>query len=111
VYLAYRGWFVANVPVIVDTDLPRIVYQLPPGDVFCLDTNPNRLAELRRTREEYLRGRVGEYASPDFVRRELNWAREIYARQSRWRVVDVTNKPIEEIASEILSLKGVDDDS
>ena len=111
VYLAYRGWFVANVPVILDADLPKIVYQLPPGNVFCLDTNPNRLAELRRTREEYLRGRVGEYASPDFVRRELNWARGIFARQPRWPVVDVTNKPIEEIASEILSLKGVDGDS
>jgi regulator of PEP synthase PpsR (kinase-PPPase family) len=111
IYLAYRGWFVANVPVIVDGDVPEIIYQLPPGNVFCLDTNPNRLAELRRRREEYLRGKVGEYAALDFVRRELNWARGVYARQPRWRVVDVTSKPIEEIASEILSLKGVGEDS
>lgn len=111
VYLAYRGWFVANIPVILDSELPSLIHHLPPGNVFCLDTNPRRLAGLRRTREEYLRGTVGEYASVDYVRRELKWAREIYARQPRWRVVDVTNKPIEEIASEILSLKGVDDDS
>lgn len=111
VYLAYRGWLVANVPVILDRDLPSIVYRLPPGNVFCLDTNPNRLAGLRRTREVYLRGQVGDYADLDFVRRELDWAREIFAREPRWRIVDVTNKPIEEIASEILSLKGVGDDS
>lgn len=111
VYLAYRGWFVANVPVILDHDLPAIVYELGPGDVFCLDTNPARLAGLRRTREEYLRGKVGEYARVDFVRRELDWARKVYKQQPRWRVVDVTNKPIEEIASEILSLKGVEDDA
>ena len=111
VYLAYRGWFVANVPVILDHDLPPIVYELGPGDVFCLDTNPARLAGLRRTREEYLRGKVGEYARVEFVRRELDWARKIYKQQPRWRVVDVTNKPIEEIASEILSLKGVEDDA
>ena len=111
VYLAYRGWFVANVPVILDHDLPQIVYELAPGNVFCLDTNPARLAGLRRTREEYLRGKVGEYARVEFVRRELDWARKIYKQQPRWRVVDVTNKPIEEIASEILSLKGVEDDA
>jgi regulator of PEP synthase PpsR (kinase-PPPase family) len=108
VYLAYRGWFVANVPVILNRDLPSIIYELPPGVVFGLDTNARRLSGLRRTREEYLRGKVGEYASVEFVRRELNWARAIYERRPRWRVVDVTNKPIEEIASEILSLKGVE---
>jgi regulator of PEP synthase PpsR (kinase-PPPase family) len=97
--------------VILDAALPPIVNRLPPGDVFCLDTNPNRLAELRRTREVYLRGKVGEYANPDFVRREITWARSIFAEQPKWRVVDVTNKPIEEIASEILSLRGGDDDS
>lgn len=111
VYLAYRGWFVANVPVILNHDLPQIVYELAPGNVFCLDTNPARLAGLRRTREEYLRGKVGEYARVEFVRRELDWARKIYKQQPRWRVVDVTNKPIEEIASEVLSLKGVEDDA
>lgn len=111
IYLAYRGWFVANVPVILNHDLPQIVYELAPGNVFCLDTNPARLAGLRRTREEYLRGKVGEYARVEFVRRELDWARKIYKQQPRWRVVDVTNKPIEEIASEVLSLKGVEDDA
>jgi regulator of PEP synthase PpsR (kinase-PPPase family) len=111
VYLAYRGWLVANVPIILDRDLPSIVHRLPPGNVFCLDTNPNRLAGLRRTREMYLHGTVGDYANLDFVRRELNWAREVFAREPQWRVVDVTNKPIEEIASEILSLKGVGDES
>jgi regulator of PEP synthase PpsR (kinase-PPPase family) len=59
----------------------------------------------------YLRGTVGEYANQDFIRRELSWAREVFSREPGWRVVDVTNKPIEEIASEILSLKGVGDDT
>ncbi len=111
VYLAYRGWFVGNVPVVLDVPTPQIFDDLPPHNVFCLDTNPARLAELRRTREEYLRGSVGEYADPDFVRREVHWARAIFAKQSRWRVIDVTNKSIEEIASEILLLKGGGNDS
>jgi len=111
VYLAYRGWFVANVPVILDVAIPRIIQDLPARNIFCLDTNPARLAELRRTREAYLRGAVGEYADINFVRREIAWARGIYSKQPGWRVVDVTSKPIEEIASEILSLKEEEEDS
>ena len=109
VYLANKGWFVANIPVIVDHEVPREVHQVAPENVFCLDTNPLRLAELRKARDEYLRGEVGEYADPEFVRRELMWARRLFSRQPGWRRLDVTNKPIEEIASEIISLKGVYD--
>jgi [pyruvate, water dikinase]-phosphate phosphotransferase / [pyruvate, water dikinase] kinase len=111
VYLANKGWFVANVPVILDVELPREIQQVPAGNVFCLDTNPLRLADLRKARDEYLRGKAGEYAKIDFVRHELKWARKLFALQPGWRRLDVTNKPIEEIASEILSLKGVYDDA
>ena len=111
VYLANKGWFVANVPVILDVELPREIQQVPAGNVFCLDTNPLRLADLRKARDEYLRGKAGEYAKIDFVRHELKWARKLFALQPEWRRLDVTNKPIEEIAQEILSLKGVYDNA
>jgi regulator of PEP synthase PpsR (kinase-PPPase family) len=111
VYLAYRGWFVGNVPIIFNVPIPQIISEIPAQNVFCLDTNPARLAELRRTREVYLRDAVGDYAHPDFVRREVHWARGIFSQQSKWRVIDVTNKSIEEISSEILLLKGGEDDS
>jgi regulator of PEP synthase PpsR (kinase-PPPase family) len=111
VYLANKGWFVANIPVVFDHELPREVHRVPPENVFCLDTNALRLAELRKARDEYLRGKVGEYAKTGYVRRELAWARRIYSRQPAWRRIDVTNKPIEEIASEIVSLKGAYNDA
>ncbi len=66
-----------------------------------------RLAELRRVREEYLGGATGEYAKPDFVRREVEYALGIFRSRPEWPVIDVTGKPIEEIASEILALVGV----
>jgi regulator of PEP synthase PpsR (kinase-PPPase family) len=110
VYLANKGWFVANIPVVFDHELPREVHRAPPENVFCLDTNALRLAELRKARDEYLRGKVGEYAKTGYVRRELAWARRIYSRHPGWRRIDVTNKPIEEIASEIVSLKGAYND-
>jgi regulator of PEP synthase PpsR (kinase-PPPase family) len=105
VYLAFRGWLVANVPVVLGLPVPAILSQLPPERVFGLKTNAHRLAALRRVRDEHLGGAAGEYAHLDHVRRELACARDLFRRHPGWTVVEVTDKPIEEIASEILAAK------
>lgn len=101
VYMAYKGWKVGNVPIILGFPFPEIVFKLPPERVFCLTTFPNKLARLRRTREKYLGGLTGEYASPSHVQKELNYASRIYRMHPEWTIINVTNKPIEEISSEI----------
>ncbi len=106
VYLAFKGWFVANVPFVMRQEPPAILARIAPNRVFCLDTNARQLAELRRARDEYLKGAANSYADPEFVRIELMQARQYYARHPRWAVVNVTNKPIEEIATEILAIRG-----
>jgi len=106
VYLAFKGWLVANVPILPKVRLPAVLFDLPPGRVFGLTIDPVRLAALRRVRQEHLGGATGEYANPDFVRREVEYALSIFRSQREWPVIDVTDKPIEEIASEILALVG-----
>ncbi|MGA7304039.1 MAG: pyruvate, water dikinase regulatory protein [Rhodothermales bacterium] len=111
IYLAFKGWFVANIPIIMDIPPPPILFKLKPGRVFCLTTSPRRLADLRSIRDEYLGRRTGSYADPDFIRRELAYAKRLFRKRPDWPLIDVTNKPIEEISSEILSIvrKGVED--
>lgn len=106
IYLAFKGWFVANVPITIDHTPPKILFDLPPDRVFCLDTNARQLAELRRSRHDYLKGVMEDYTDHEFVRIELMRARQFYAKNLKWSIVNVTHKPIEEIASEILSIKG-----
>ncbi|MDY6875270.1 MAG: pyruvate, water dikinase regulatory protein [Chloroflexota bacterium] len=106
IYLAFKRWFVANVPIMLKTKPPSVLFDLPSNSVFGLTINPVRLAELRRARDEYLGGATGDYSNPDFVRREVEYALSIFRNQPEWSVVDVTDKPIEEIASEILTLAG-----
>ncbi len=106
IYLAFKGWFVANVPLIMGIEPPPVLFDLPPERVFGLTMQPQHLATLRRARDEHLGGATGEYAELDFVRREAIYATNIFGRQPRWSIVDVTYKPIEEIASEILALIG-----
>ena len=105
IYLAFKGWFVANVPIVLELDPPKILDKLPKSKVFGLDTNPRRLADLRKARSDYLDGAVEDYTDPEYVRLELMKARELY-RQHGWTVINVTGKPLEELAAELLALRG-----
>lgn len=103
-YLAFKGWFVANYPIVLDIELPESLHDLPRGNVIALMTQPYELSGLREARQHYLGGAAGHYSSVDFVRKELSYAQSIFVRFG-WPVIHVTNKPIEEIAAEILKLK------
>jgi len=104
IYLAFKQWFVANVPIVLGIPMPEIIYKLPPDRVFCLSTYPNRLAQLRRARQERLGGTPNDYANPDYVKRECLYASQIFSSQPKWQRINVTSKAIEEIASEIIAL-------
>lgn len=105
VFLAFKGWFVANVPIIPNIPPPKILFDLPPGRVFGLTMNARRLATLRRTRQEYLKNAVSDYSDLECVQHELIYALKIFQTGDQWPVIDVTGKPIEEIAGEILELR------
>lgn len=104
IYLAFKGWFVANVPIILDVEPPAILSELSAGKIFGLTMNTYRLATLRQARVEYLGESTSDYADLEYVRREVLYALHIFESPPKWSVINVTNKPIEEIASEILAL-------
>lgn len=104
IYLAFKGWYVANVPIILDFRLPDELLQIPGEKIFCLTTYPSRLTQLRRAREEHLGGSTGNYADPVYVRKEINYANRIFDTHPGWQKINVTSKSIEEIASEIIAL-------
>lgn len=103
IYLAYKGWLVANIPIVLGMDPPDQLFKLPVERVFCLTTNPVHLGQLRRIREQHLGGNVGEYAKQSHILKDLEHAHSIYKRQPKWTIIDITNKPVEEISMEILS--------
>jgi regulator of PEP synthase PpsR (kinase-PPPase family) len=104
IYLAFKGWYAANVPVVLDMELPRPLLDLAPSRVFGVTMSVARLVTLRQSRHAHLRNATGDYAQADHVQRELRYARMLFARAG-WRTINVTDKPIEEIASEILALR------
>jgi len=103
-YLAFKGWFVANVPIVLDIRPPEALFELPKGRVVGLTTDPRILVGLRKTRHDYLQGMAGEYANIDYVRQEIIYALRIFERPPKWPIVNVANKPIEEISQEIITI-------
>ena len=103
IYLAHKGWLVANIPIILGMKLPDNLFKLPNDRVFGLITSASHLGQLRKMREKHLGGNVGEYAKPTFILKELEYANGIYKRQPKWTVIDITNKPVEEISMEIIA--------
>jgi len=104
IYLAFKGWFVANYPVILGVDPPDIFSAMPVGRVYGLTTEAINLSMLRTARQQSLGVIGGEYASVEHIRKELAYASKLF-RDREWPVITVTSKPIEEIASEILAIK------
>jgi len=102
-YLAYRGWFVGNVPLVPEIPPPPILLSLPASRIFCFFTSPIRLSELRRARSESQKIPVESYASLDNVRKELAYSRRLCAKHG-WHQIDVAGKSIEELTLEIVTL-------
>jgi len=102
--LAYRGWRVANVPIILALEPPEELLAIDRSRVIGLTALPSWLEAVRRERARRMaRGHEIAYAEPAYIRDELNWFRRITERED-WIAIDVTRKAIEETASEIVAL-------
>lgn len=106
VFLAYRGWRVANVPIMLGMEPPAALFTLPRRRVVCLVVKPERLTELRMARVDRMGTRASGYADLEYIRDEVAYAYRIFERRRDWPLVDVTSKPLEEAAAEVVTLIG-----
>lgn len=102
-YLAYQGWFVANVPIVPGIPLPEGLKRVPPKHIFCLAMSPRRLMELRQVRASYLSIPDDDYANMESIREELRYCQQLCG-QHDWQHLDVTGKSVEEMSHEIVLL-------
>lgn len=90
IYLAQKGYKVANVPIVMNIDLPKTLFEVNPEKVFALTINPVVLQSIRRARAKTL-GVDGElktnYCDMDYVKKELEYAGKIFAQNPVWPVI------------------------
>lgn len=115
IYLAQKGYKVANVPLVLDLPPPPELFELqgrheggqdaPSTRVFALTIQPDALLQIRR--ERLLRLHMTpdtSYGQRDYILREIYAARALYSAHPEWPVIDITGKAIEETAADILRL-------
>jgi hypothetical protein len=104
IYLANRGYKTANIPIVVESPPPKILYGLKNPLIVGLTTSADRLIQVRRNRLLSLNQQPDtSYVEEEAVMRELAFARRMFA-DNGWPVIDVTRRSIEETAAAIIAL-------
>ena len=104
IYLANRGYKVANIPIVVESPPPPALYGLKNPLVVGLTTAPDRLVQVRRNRLLSLnQAPETAYVDSERVNSEVQYARRMFA-DNGWPVIDVTRRSIEETAAAIINL-------
>ncbi|HEX9932495.1 MAG TPA: pyruvate, water dikinase regulatory protein [Allosphingosinicella sp.] len=104
IYLANRGYKVANIPLVPESPPPPALFSLRHPLVVGLTTNPERLIQIRRNRLLSLnQAPETDYVDREAVNAELAFARRIFA-DNGWPSIDVTRRSIEETALAIVKL-------
>lgn len=104
IYLANRGYKVANIPLVVESPPPPALFGLRHPLVIGLTTSPERLIQIRRNRLLSLNEATETaYVDNDRVKAELQYARRMFG-DNGWPVIDVTRRSIEETAAAIIRL-------
>jgi len=103
-YLAVLGWKVANIPLVLEVPPPPELFKLDRRRVIGLTIRPDQLIVFREQR--YVRLGVSapiDYINPRRIGAEVQAALKVFHR-GRFAVIDVTDKPIETSADEIIKL-------
>ncbi|MBJ6724676.1 pyruvate, water dikinase regulatory protein [Geomesophilobacter sediminis] len=103
-YLAHKGYKVANVPLVQGIDPPPELWQVRQDRIVGLIIDVQRLVDIRSARLRNLRQNPrASYADYQQIEDELAYCRRFYRQHPEWYIIDVTNRSVEESAAEILS--------
>lgn len=104
IYLSYRGWKVANIPILYGQGLVEELKKIDRERVVALTVLPTRLHLLRMERQRHLNNvSLGDYTDLNMVKKEVAYALRLY-RDYGYLVLDVTYKSIEETATEVMRI-------
>ena len=105
IYLANRGYKVANIPIIPSKDLPtQVIESSKKTCVIGLICDSTRLSDVRRNRIQSMHeDRPGDYTDEKKILNELENSKKLFKKYS-WPIIDVTRKSVEETAASIIKI-------
>jgi regulator of PEP synthase PpsR (kinase-PPPase family) len=103
-YLAVLGWKVANYPIVPEIPINSRLFNIDPSRVIGLTIDPTKLITHREVRQRRLGvSPQSSYTDPVKVFEEIKSANVLFKRGG-FKVIEVTDKPIESCADEIIQV-------
>jgi len=103
-YLAHKRLKVANVPIVPEVEPPEELFKVSPHKCFGLKITPEKLNDIRRERLKALGlNSEANYANMERIKQELVYFNKVVDKIG-CRVVEVSNKAVEESANLIYNL-------
>ena len=105
IYLANKGFKTSNIPLVNENSLPKKLKDNPQLTcVIGLNTEPERLADIRKNRMNSLRETENKkYLNLDNIKNEIIEAKKTF-KKYKWPSIDVTRKSVEETAASIIKI-------
>ena len=105
IYLANKGFKTSNIPLVNENSLPEILKKNPQMTcVVGLNTEPERLADLRKNRMNSLKETENiKYTDLENIKKEVLEAKKTFQKY-KWPLIDVTRKSVEETAASIIKI-------
>jgi len=103
VYLASIGYKVINVPILLESRVPRELFEIDSKKIFGLTLDKNRLQKIRKERLKSINlSSNSNYSDIGHIEKELDFANKLM-EDLDCQIIDVTYKSIEEISEYIIS--------
>jgi len=103
-YMAVLGWKVANVPYVPSISMPATLSNIDKRRIIGLDISADQLMAHRKMRQQDLgTSDIYAYSSKEGVKNEIAEVRRYFVTHGL-SMVDVSNKPIESSADEIIEM-------
>ena len=103
IYLANRGYKVANIPIITNKNIPSQLIES--SKKICsigLVCDVSRLLDVRKNRIQSMHeDRPSDYTNEEEILNELENSKKLFKKYN-WPVIDVTRKSVEETAASII---------
>ena len=105
IYLANKGFKTSNIPLVNANSIPEKLKLNPKLTcVVGLNTEPERLADLRKNRMNSLKETENiKYTNLDNIKKEVLEAKKTFQKY-KWPLIDVTRKSVEETAASIIKI-------
>ncbi|MBC7465792.1 MAG: kinase/pyrophosphorylase, partial [Bdellovibrio sp.] len=88
---------------VIGSPLPEQLFQIDQRKIIGLIIDIHSLQKIRKNRlEKFGQDSGGEYASLNQIMQEIEYAETLFKQNRRWPVFNVTERALEETASEIV---------